>query len=459
MKKLIALSCLLFAGVSLKAQTQLPNKISAADKLYGLSKFWQEANYNFVYMSNVNKAAWDSTYKAMLISVPKTQNDYEYYRELQRLCALLHDGHTRIEFPDGITQAFTMFGDYRIFLENVDGKAIVTRTNLSKSKEIPSGSEIVEVNGKPTETYIAEYVTPYISTSSPHILKDEGITKLFAGLEGDTYAVKIKKPDGRIIALNLTHKSTAEKEVFPAFEPLHPILEFEWKNKDVAYLALNSFDDRVIDSLFHNKLPELYKAKGLIIDLRLNTGGSSVIARNILQYLTKDSVLYSAKSRSRVSIAANKAWGAYTKAKDTAGVPWAAERLLTYEGKMYHNFNYNVAAVNVKGERIAIPTVILIGHNTASASEDFLISADNQKNMYKIGDNTYGSTGQPLIFALPGGGQGWVCTKQDTYPDGRTFVGSGIVPDLKVIPTFKDYMNKKDKVMDAALIYLKDKLK
>jgi len=44
----------------------------------------------------------------------------------------------------------------------------------------------------------------------------------------------------------------------------------------------------------------------------------------------------------------------------------------------------------------------LIGHNTPSAAEDFLIYADNQRNTIKIDVNTFGSTGQLFLFDLPG---------------------------------------------------------
>jgi C-terminal processing protease CtpA/Prc len=106
-----------------------------------------------------------------------------------------------------------------------------------------------------------------------------------------------------------------------------------------------------------------------------------------------------------------------------------------------------------------VPTVILIGHNTASAAEDFLIFADNQKHIIKIGQNSYGSTGQPLMFDLPGGGIAIVCTKQDTYPDGGEFVGYGIKPDIEIIPRLSDYLNKKDPALDKAIEYLIQKLR
>ncbi len=38
---------LLFLAFSIFGQ--VPNSLTAAEKVYGLSKFWQEVNYNFVY--------------------------------------------------------------------------------------------------------------------------------------------------------------------------------------------------------------------------------------------------------------------------------------------------------------------------------------------------------------------------------------------------------------------------
>ena len=102
---------------------------------------------------------------------------------------------------------------------------------------------------------------------------------------------------------------------------------------------------------------------------------------------------------------------------------------------------------------------MLIGHYTAAAAEDVLIYADKQPHFIKIGSPTFGSTGQPFHFYLPGGALARVCTKQDTYPDSREFVGFGIKPDIEIISTLNDYLNRKDPVLDKAIEYLKQKLR
>jgi C-terminal processing protease CtpA/Prc len=453
--KLVYTACFLLFTIATTAQT-IPNTLSAAEKIYGLSKFWQEVNYNFVYLNKIDRAAWDNTYKELISTITLTKNDYEYYRELQKFCSFLKDGHTNVFFPPKLNEMVSMFGSYRLFIENVEGKAIITRTNLSKKDEIPLGTEILEVNGLPAQTYIKEKVTPYISSSTDYVLKDESYSRMLQGLKGDTFIVKLKKPTGDINVHRFIHLKTDEKEVYPAFENEN-LMNFKWLDKKIAYLALNSFGNQQINKLFVEKIPELYNAKALVIDLRYNGGGNTNIGREILQYITTDTLLYGSKQKSRQNIASFKAWGKYTdpSSKDDESKKF----LLNYRDQLYYEFDYAPDTVHLNFPRIVVPTVILIGHNTASAAEDFLIYADNQKHMIKIGENSFGSTGQPYQFDLPGGGSARICTKQDTYPDGREFVGVGVKPDIEVKKTLKDYIDGKDPVLNKAMEYLKAKLK
>lgn len=456
--------CALLLSSTLFAQ--MPNNLSKADKIYGLSKFWQEVNYNFIYLDKVDRANWDKEYKKLLIEVQETPNDYEYYRLLQKFCALLKDGHTNVYFPDEIQQQVynTHFGAYRLFLTNIENRAIITRVNLSKKKEIPIGTEIVKVNGIPTREYRDKHVKPYISSSTNYVLDDWSTYFLLEGPVGSRFTLELKLPNGKTSTLELEHAKTTEKEVHPPLEPWE-LLDFKWMKNKTAYVALNSFDDPEINRLFIEKLPELYKAESLIIDLRKNDGGDTEVGLQILQYLTNDSVLYGAKSSSRMHIPTLKAWGPFFSPKDTIlGKPeWGmgkeivTQSYLSATDQCYYRFDYSPDSINLPAKRVVVPTVLLIGHSTASAAEDFLIYADNQAHMTKIGENTFGSTGQPLSFDLPGSGSARVCTKKDTYPNGKEFIGHGIEPDIRVSRTLQDYKSNIDPVLLRAMAYLSKK--
>ncbi len=457
MKTIIFIAAIFFIHTSF---AQLPDSISPAEKVYGLSKFWQEVNYNFVYINRIDRKAWDSTYKALITQVQQTKNDYDYYRLMMKFCALLKDGHTNVWYPDYIGSLLLtkMFGDYWFGLQNIQGKAIVTATLKSKMSEIPTGSEVIEVNGLPTSQYLKDSVEPYISSSTDYVLHDWAVANMLQGLPGQHYNVKIKQPSGKIISLDLVHSRTADTGFIPSFKQ-DSLLTLKWYDKNIAYLALNSFGDYKIDTLFRERLPELYKAKALIIDLRNNGGGSTDIGTNILEYLTNDSVMQHSRYYTRENLAAFKAWGKYITPQDTVNNAWNKKAWLVNHDSLYYSFDYSPDTFHLKAQRLVVPTAILVSHNTASAAEDFLISADDQKHMIKIGERSFGSTGQPFLFDLPHGGGARVCTKKDTYPNGDEFVGYGVKPNIEVSLTVKDFTEKKDPVLDAALNYLHQQLK
>ena len=442
---------------------QIPNTISPADKIYGLSRFWQEVNYNFVYLDKIGRPAWDSAYISMIPQVAASANDYDYYRLLQRFCALLKDGHTQVFGPPALGRLImqNMYGDTLMSLTCVEGMPVVERTLKKNMGAIPIGSAIIAVNGIPVEQYLRDSVEPYISSSTDYVRRDIAAHYLIAGMAGTTYHLRLKKPDGSIGEITLTHNRTHAEasDFFPPVPPSPPLFDLRWYKNDIAYIGLNSFGDPKIDTLFIQSLPELYKAQALIIDLRNNGGGSTGIGTTILEYLTKDTVLYHASTRIRLNQAYRRAVGAYVEAKDTVGDPLRRQEwLLSRDSAILTDPDDNIDPVRLDAKRLVVPTVILVSHNTASAAEDFLLSASNQRHMIRIGQYSYGSTGQPEKFDMPGGGSARICVKKDTYPDGTEFVGKGIAPDIRVEMTIKDFIDKKDPALDRSIVYLTQKL-
>jgi len=103
-----------------------------------------------------------------------------------------------------------------------------------------------------------------------------------------------------------------------------------------------------------------------------------------------------------------------------------------------------------------MPVYVLTSKNTFSAAEDFLIYLNGSKNVIKVGQNTAGSSGQPLQFELPKGVSARVCAKSDTFPDGTEFIGIGIKPDVYVEPFFSLTGDVKDVELAKALEIIKN---
>ena len=103
------------------------------------------------------------------------------------------------------------------------------------------------------------------------------------------------------------------------------------------------------------------------------------------------------------------------------------------------------------------PTVMLTSPRTYSAGEDMVVVFTQAHRGKTIGEPTGGSTGQPLTFKLPGGGAARVCTKHDSFADGREFVGVGIQPDIPVHLTRADIIAGRDSVLETAIHTLQTK--
>lgn len=66
------------------------NNITNEQKIYEQSLIWKEAKYNFAFWHKFDKSFnWDEEYKKALLRVLKTNNIYEYYKELMRFIASL----------------------------------------------------------------------------------------------------------------------------------------------------------------------------------------------------------------------------------------------------------------------------------------------------------------------------------------------------------------------------------
>jgi carboxyl-terminal processing protease len=141
---------------------------------------------------------------------------------------------------------------------------------------------------------------------------------------------------------------------------------------------------------------------------------------------------------------------------------WANTTRDYYHGNVWYEGGQMTQPNDAPKEKrmTTVPLAVLFGHQTASAAEDFLIMLDGLGGRaITVGQRSFASTGQPFPFDLPGGGSARICTKKDTYPDGRVFVGTGIIPSVEVNPSLNDYLQNKDVILEKAVLLLQQKIK
>lgn len=424
----------------------LPNKISADEKLYWLSQVWSETKYNFVNIDRL-KLNLDSLYKTFIPLALATKNDFEYYQILEKFMANLQDGHSEIS-DNG---QFYPYTDYiPVSLQGFNKRVYITA--VRKIPELDStwvGAELIEVENIPTAQYLNIQIFPYISASTEQHLWMQGISKLQSGFKDQPFKGTIRKTNGEIVKIELQHngestRTNNDQYWGPEINYPRNIVDLKWLDNDIALVSFNRFspEDKAIKEL--DKIVEkLSKAKGVIIDLRKNGGGSTGVAWHLQKYLTKGNYFLNYAWETRTNDGVRKANG-----------NWQKEYSAYFLNRAFRFEKPDSVFVSDTLKRVACPTAVLIGRYTFSAAEDFLVNIYEIPNRPKlIGEETGGSTGSPLVLpGLPGGGYARICTRRICYPiSEKRFVNSGIKPDIEVKQTIDDYLNKKDVVLERAI--------
>jgi carboxyl-terminal processing protease len=393
------------------------------EKVAGLSKFWSEARFNFPFFSRLPDLDWDRLYMEYLPQVRAAQTTAEYYSALIRFGAALRDGHTNVFAPKELYPYFYAVPAIRTRL--VGGKVLITEiTDPALRKQgITVGMEITTVDGQPVREYAQQHVDPYVSASTP---QDRDVRdydyQLLAGPESQPVNLVVQGEEPGTTSAVLVRKPFDYKAFVgtPA--------EFKMLPGNIAYLALNEFEDDLGVKAMQKHFAAISQSAGLILDVRRNGGGNVANGFAILSMLSNKQLFKTPAWRTLDYKAYYRAIG-ITPAWLSGGAedipPDPAHRFLK-------------------------PVVVLTSPRTFSAAEDFVAAFDATHRGTLVGEVTAGSTGQPLMFNLPGGGSARIGTTNHSYPDGKVFEGVGIVPQVAVTPTVADIRHGRDAVLERA---------
>ena len=394
--------------------------LSNEDKVAGLSELWAQAKFGFANFWHVPQLNWDQAYRRFIPEVLATKSTEEYYRVLERFYALLQDGHSNVYSPGEVDGKFGRL-DLRTRLIDSRLLLIGSRSPTADMQGLRPGDEILTINGLPAVAWAAHNVEPFVSSSSPQDRETRTFEYItFLAPLGTRFTLETEDPVGR--------RETHTFVVAQGTAGGKPSFEFRMLPGDVAYVALNSFEDDTPAKEWDKHWPDIQKAESLVLDLRENGGGSDSVGSHILgSLITKDSP--GELSRSTKWIASYRAWGA-------AQTP----------------LRFPVNMINPDPARhFAGPVALLISPRTFSAGEDMVVTFVQAHRGSLVGEATGGSSGQPLMFKLPGGGMARICTKHDSFADGREFVGVGVMPDVPVHITRSDIVAGRDRVLESAL--------
>lgn len=190
-------------------------------------------------------------------------------------------------------------------------------------------------------------------------------------------------------------------------------------NDGIGYIYYGSFTNDITDELLDYVLQQMSTTKGLILDVRNNTGGSTKNADKLFQRFINEGTL----------------------------VKYEVGKKSKLHDDFYTPVSFNLSPNGVHYNK---PVCVLTNRSCFSACNDFVMYMSLLGNVTLVGDNTGGGGGIPTDYIL---GNGWKLqyTATATLTPDKQYIENGIAPDLSVNITPIEEMNGIDPILDKAL--------
>jgi hypothetical protein len=211
---------------------------------------------------------------------------------------------------------------------------------------------------------------------------------------------------------------------------------YKYLQNNIGYIFIASFYEmsdikdktEQIDNLTRN-LDSLYTyfkdAQGLIVDVRYNGGGNdwaALICSGL--FLSKSYVVLSKRSR--------------IQGTNEYGLPQISKTPI------------------LRNTLSKIPTVVLSGKFSVSATESFLIALKQRTDIQSMGKASRGMLSDSYVFELPNGWFFGVYSDKVYSYDGKIYENQGVPVDCEIQMKKADYDKGIDTVLEAAISYLKE---
>jgi C-terminal processing protease CtpA/Prc len=389
--------------------------------------------YPFTIEKNID---WDALHTKYAARVSQATSNQEFYRIMLDFSHEIPDAHVGISFDAQVfyEEAGGSFG--MILTELSDGSVIVTDVLAgypASTAGILSGAQIITWDNKPVYEALNEvepFTAPY---STAHHKRQEQLIFLTRYPIGTLVSVTFKNPgaDLQEVELKAEHDYDSLFAALPYLSFDEMVLPVEAEILDESgfgYIQITSFaDDFVLSGgLWDRFLQNLneYDIPGLIIDMRINSGGSLGLALNYAGYFFQE------EFEVYISSYYNERLGEWEYDDHPTKIEPGP---VYYDGKV----------------------AVLIGPDCISACEVFSAMLATNDRSIIVGHfptaGAFGEVGRGQ-YEIPGGYSMQFPTGRPETLDGDLFLeGTGVIPDIEVPITYESALGASDAVLEAAI--------
>ncbi len=308
-------------------------------------------------------------------------------------------------------------GDPGFKVRVVDGRVFVvsTRHQSPAAKHVPVGSEIVRFSEKDMREAVKTAEKAFEDAQQKSLYLNLTLNDLFSGPEGDSFDLLIRAPgteSDQVVTVGWV-KSLGQVEHLGNLPPVSFEYESKVIDQNIGYVAFNIWLMPLIQR-FPQSLKEFGDTRGMIIDLRGNSGGIGFLANSIAGYMVSE------------------------RGKKLGTMNSLDSQI---------NFFINPRAPQEQFDR---PIAVLIDGGSASTSEIFAAGMSDLGRVRLVGSRTAGAALPSVVESLPNGDRFQYAIADYISAGGLKIEGHGVEPDLAAPHTLESLGHGHDAALKAA---------
>jgi C-terminal processing protease CtpA/Prc len=379
---------------------------------------------------------WDALRAEFAPRAASADSKQEFYTVIRDLTWAIPDGHIGIGGGPTVSAFFAeQGGSFGLILTELsDGRVIVTNVLPDLPGEragIQIGAEVIEWNGIPVSEAIDQVVPYFGPFSTEHRRRLEQVISLTRTTVGEEVSVAFRNPGAgtQDVTMEAEPEIDSLLAAWASVEQLAPPIDGQMlEDSELGYIRIWTFsgDYKMMTDLWTYYMEEMIEnnVPGLIIDMRVNGGGSGALSNNFPGFFFEEEITLAY-------------WWRYS-ALEEGFIRWAVPERI------------EPAPIHYDG-----PVVILVGPDCVSACEGFTYAMTQQDRALVVGHyptaGAYGGVGRGQV-TLPGDMELQFPTTKTTTPDGEVIIeGVGVVPDVVVPVTEESALGSRDTVLETAI--------
>lgn len=376
-----------------------PDPETTARHLRVFTELWEIVRDDYVYPDH-NGADWDAIGQEYRARVESGFSDEDFWLAMDEMLIELGDDHSIFLSPAVAADEEQMrsgeleyvgIGVYAVPVPAKDYSVVllVLPDSPAARAGIRPHDRILSVDGRPA--CCDEFGYDYLY--------------LLLGAEGSQVELRVQSPGG--VARAVTVPRARILESLP--------VETRRLEGNVGYILIPTLWDETVVERVREALEELSaegELDGLVLDMRVNGGGSDVALEGLLAFFSDGEM------------------GRYTSS-------WGEEPL-------------RVEGIDVHGSQ-RVPLVILVGRETVSFAEVFSGVLAEAGRARIVGRATLGNVEIMYGYDFEDGSRAWIAQESFRPPSGTDWEETGILPDVEIPLDWDEFTVENDPQLDAAL--------